>query len=157
MSQPIHAPILAPGDIAANIRGFRRHLRAENLSPKTNETYLESSIQLPRFLSETGMLNDVARIERGHVEALITQILEHWKPAPVLHEPELKSLLAACEKSQSFEDRRDVAILRGLGVCRARTARVASTHSECYCVSPSQTDAQSMASARLSANITGHS
>ena len=28
MSQPIHAPILAAGDIVANIESFRRHLRA---------------------------------------------------------------------------------------------------------------------------------
>lgn len=69
------------GDLAVNIQSFARHLRAENLSPRTVETYTESARQLTRFLAEKGMPQDVANIRREHVEAFITYLLETWKPA----------------------------------------------------------------------------
>ena len=64
-----------------NIQSFARHLRAENLSPRTVETYTESALQLARFLAEKGMPQDVANIRREHLEAFITHLLETWKPA----------------------------------------------------------------------------
>ncbi len=75
------AHITAAGDIAVNIESYGRHLRAENLSPRTGQTYMESARQLARFLGERGMPRDVASITREHVEAFITQLLERWKPA----------------------------------------------------------------------------
>ena len=41
------------GDLAVNIASFARHLRAENLSPRTMETYTESARQLVAFLAES--------------------------------------------------------------------------------------------------------
>jgi site-specific recombinase XerD len=75
------ADITAAGDIAVNIESYGRHLRAENLSPRTRQTYMESARQLARFLGERGMPRDVTSITREHVEAFITHLLERWKPA----------------------------------------------------------------------------
>ena len=74
-------PITATGDIAVNLASFSRHLRAENLSPKTQQTYTESVRLLARFLVDQGMPQDVANIAREHVETFITRLLERWKPA----------------------------------------------------------------------------
>ena len=54
------APITAAGDIVVNIESFTRHLRAENLSPRTQQTYIESCRQLARFLADQGMPQHVA-------------------------------------------------------------------------------------------------
>ncbi len=75
------ADITAAGDIVVNIESYGRHLRAENLSPRTSQTYMESARQLARFVGERGMPRDVASITREHVEAFITHLLERWKPA----------------------------------------------------------------------------
>lgn len=72
MRQAPSPPIQAGGDIAVNIGSFARHLRAENLSPRTVETYTESARQLATFLAEKGMPQDVAHITREHVEAVVT-------------------------------------------------------------------------------------
>ena len=158
------APITAAGDIAVNIESYGRHLRAENLSPRTQQTYTESAHQLACFLTEQGMPQDVASITREHVEAFITHLLERWKPATannrfrgcqsffkwlaeegeirespmarmrppkvpeappdVLREPELKRLLATCEKGSDFADRRDAALLRVFIDTGARRAEI---------------------------------
>lgn len=73
--------ITASGDIAVNIESFARHLRAENLSPRTQDTYIESCRQLAAFLAHQGMPQDVASVSREHIEAFITHLLERWKPA----------------------------------------------------------------------------
>ena len=44
-------PIVSEGDIGVNIRSFSRSLRAENVSRRTIETYLESVRHLAEFLS----------------------------------------------------------------------------------------------------------
>src|SRR4030042_304914 len=75
------ADITTAGDISVNIESYGRHLRAENLSPRTRQTYMESARQLARFLGERGMPRDVTSITREHVEAFITHLLERWKPA----------------------------------------------------------------------------
>ena len=85
MRQPSSRPIVSDaaegGDLAVNLQSFARHLRAENLSPRTVQTYAESTSQLASFLAEKGMPQDVANITREHVEAFITDLLERWKPA----------------------------------------------------------------------------
>ena len=81
MQQVSSPSIQASGDIAVNIQSFTRHLRAENLSPKTIETYTESARQLASFLASAGMPQDVAHITREHIESFITSLLERWKPA----------------------------------------------------------------------------
>ncbi len=81
MVQTSSASIETGGDIAVNIASFARHLRAENLSPRTVETYTESTRQLAVFLTEKGMPQDVATVTREHIEAFITHLLDRWKPA----------------------------------------------------------------------------
>ncbi|MDP6131680.1 MAG: phage integrase N-terminal SAM-like domain-containing protein, partial [Dehalococcoidia bacterium] len=61
--------IIAGGDLAVNMASFCRHLRAENLSPRTQETYTEAVRQFARFVASQGMPQDVANIRREHVEA----------------------------------------------------------------------------------------
>lgn len=74
-----HAPIQTEGDIAVNIGRFRRHLRAENLSPNTETAYTGAAEQFARYLAAQGMPRDVASIRREHVEAFIADLLQHWK------------------------------------------------------------------------------
>ncbi len=156
--------IKAPGDIAVNAASFARHLRAENLSRRTQETYLESLSQFARYLEIQGMPLEVAHIKREHVEGFLENLLERWKPATascryrglrvffewlreegeirespmarmkppkvpeqppkVLREEELKRLLAACA-GQSFDERRDTAILRVFLDTGARLSEIA--------------------------------
>jgi len=69
------------GDLAANVTSFARHLRAANLSPATQRTYLASLNRLATFLESRGMPTDVAAIRRGHLEAFMEDQLANWKPA----------------------------------------------------------------------------
>ncbi|MCH7878608.1 MAG: phage integrase N-terminal SAM-like domain-containing protein, partial [candidate division Zixibacteria bacterium] len=80
MRQVITQPSIAAGDVLANNESFARHLRAENLSPKTIYAYTGAVEQLDRFLAERGMPQDVASVTREHVEAFITHLLETRKP-----------------------------------------------------------------------------
>ena len=73
--------ILPQTDIEANATSFRRHLRAENLSPKTTKTYGEAVDQLAGFLRERGMPGRLAHIRREHVESFIEHLRERWAPA----------------------------------------------------------------------------
>jgi hypothetical protein len=59
--------ILAPNDLAANVASYARHMRAENLSPATQRTYLASLKRLGAFLEANGMPTNVASI-RQHEE-----------------------------------------------------------------------------------------
>lgn len=74
-------PIVTAGDLGANAASFARHLRAANLSPKTQRTYLDALAQLARFLADAGMPTDVSAIRREHVEAFIADQLARFKPA----------------------------------------------------------------------------
>ena len=80
MRQAISDPSIASGDIAANRDSFARHLRAENLSPKTIYAYCGAVGQFETFLSSQGMPGSVAALTREHVEAFITHLLETRKP-----------------------------------------------------------------------------
>ena len=68
-------------DIILNLTSFGRHLRAENQSIKTQETYCKSVRQFVRFLESQGMPLQVAKLRREHVESIIEHLLEKWKPA----------------------------------------------------------------------------
>ena len=50
------------GDLGDNIKSFGWHLKAANLSPRTQVAYLETAIQLARFLQEQGMPQDIGNI-----------------------------------------------------------------------------------------------
>ena len=73
--------IKAAGDLGVNIDSFGRHIRAENLSAQTFDAYVGATKQFHRYLKAQGMPLNVAGIRREHVEAFITDLLEHWKPA----------------------------------------------------------------------------
>jgi site-specific recombinase XerD len=60
---------------------FLRALRAENLSKRTLETYGEAVRQLSKFLTTNQMPTDPGLITREHLEAFISDLLVHWKPA----------------------------------------------------------------------------
>ena len=57
------------GAVAALLPSWRRHLRAENKSPRTIQSYDESVRQFATFLHVAGMPTDVTGIAREHVEA----------------------------------------------------------------------------------------
>jgi site-specific recombinase XerD len=58
---------------------FERHLRAENKSARTVETYLEAVLQLDGFLAARGL--DLAAASREDLEAFLAGLLARWKPA----------------------------------------------------------------------------
>jgi site-specific recombinase XerC len=73
--------IVTRGDLAGNVESLARHLRAANLTPATQRTYLASLDRLARFLEASGMPTDVGAIRREHVEAFMEDQLARWKPA----------------------------------------------------------------------------
>ncbi len=72
--------ITAAGDIAVNLASFKRDRRAENLSPRTIQSYGEACTQFHQFLAERGMPQEVRNITREHVTEFINDILSRWKP-----------------------------------------------------------------------------
>ena len=64
-------------DIIPNLASFNRHLKAENLSPLTQETYSESVNQLAAYLKDQGMPLEVGKLRREHIEAFITYPANH--------------------------------------------------------------------------------
>ena len=68
-------------DLEVNLQSFGRHLRAENLSPRTQESYSESVRQLSTFLESQGMRLQIANLHREHIDTFIAHLLENWKPA----------------------------------------------------------------------------
>jgi site-specific recombinase XerD len=65
--------------VADLARSFDRHLRAENKSPRTIETYLDAVLQLAEYLRDhdTGL----TEATRGDIEGFLASILARWKPA----------------------------------------------------------------------------
>jgi site-specific recombinase XerD len=63
------------------LTSWRRHLAAENKSPRTLQTYSEALTLFGRFLVERGMPTDPAAISREHIEEFIAQLLAQFKPA----------------------------------------------------------------------------
>jgi site-specific recombinase XerD len=71
----------APGELGELLNSWRRHLRAQRISPATISTYSTAVGQLGAFLEKQGMPTAPGAIHREHVEAFITSVLEKWKPA----------------------------------------------------------------------------
>lgn len=63
------------------VGSWRRHLRAQRMSPSTISTYAAAVRQLATFLRQNRMPTSPASIRREHVEAWITELLDRWKPA----------------------------------------------------------------------------
>lgn len=68
-------------EIRASLPSFLRHLRAENLSPATQEAYTGAVGQFIKFVETQGMPTELLNIKREHIEAFIEDLLERWKPA----------------------------------------------------------------------------
>jgi len=81
------APSIIPRsglDLASLRASFQLHLRAENKSRKTLETYTEALDQLIGFLKLTGMPRHVGSIRREHIEAFLVSLQESGRsPATV--------------------------------------------------------------------------
>jgi site-specific recombinase XerD len=75
----VHSTV--PGELGELLNSWRRHLRAQRISPATISTYSTAVGQLGVFLAKQGMPTAPAGIHREHVEAFITSVLEKWKPA----------------------------------------------------------------------------
>ena len=69
------------GDTTILSASFLRACRAENLSPRTVQTYGEACDQFARFLAERGMPTTAAAITREHVEAFMEHLLATRAPA----------------------------------------------------------------------------
>lgn len=70
-------PIESPHNAVVNVtRSFSLYLRAINLSPRTQETYLEAVGQFMAFLKDRGMPIEPGNIKREHVESFIVYLLE---------------------------------------------------------------------------------
>lgn len=72
-------------DFSVNLKGFLLHLKAQNLSDRTRQTYQESVRQLTEFLTENGMPTLVAHVHREHVESFIVHLLERWRPGTAVN------------------------------------------------------------------------
>ena len=79
MGQVVQPAIEEGGDLTVNTQSFARSLRAQNLSPRTIDSYVEAAMLLDRFLAEHGMSRDVAHIGREELEEFITHLLETRK------------------------------------------------------------------------------
>ena len=73
-------PTTGTGDLAMNVTSFRRHLRAQNVSPNTVAAYTSAVEQFADFLFAEGLPTDVANIRGQHVEAFIAWMLDATKP-----------------------------------------------------------------------------
>lgn len=72
---------IAIDDIETLAVSFLRHLRAENLSSNTVDSYKESLKQLSFFLKSSGMPHEANRISREHIEHFIEHLLANKSPA----------------------------------------------------------------------------
>ena len=90
----------------------------ERWKPATAANRFRGLQQFFRWLTEEGELkkNPMTRLRPPRIPE---------SPPPVLRESELRALLATCEKGQTFEDRRDAALLRVLIDTGARRGEVA--------------------------------
>ena len=60
---------------------FKRALLAQNLSPRTVQTYGEGLRLFTEYLRDQGMPLDIGNIKREHVESFIADLLTRFKPA----------------------------------------------------------------------------
>ena len=72
------------GDICGELGRFATHLRAENKSARTIDSYAESVAQLAAFLEKQGMPLSTSGMRREHVEAYLADLSERGRsPATV--------------------------------------------------------------------------
>lgn len=81
MSQAVRGSPTVGEDLAGLLPSWRRHLRAENKSPRTIQSYTEAAEQFCAFLTATGMPTAVAKLTREHIEAFLEHLLESGRSA----------------------------------------------------------------------------
>ena len=64
------------GDVDVNAHSSTRRLTSENVSERTEETYLQVDTPFPRFRYAQAMPPDVARIRREHMEPFTADLLQ---------------------------------------------------------------------------------
>ena len=64
------------GDVDVNARSSARRLTSQNVSERTEETYLQAVTQFSRFRYAQGMPPDVAHIRLEHVEPFTADLLQ---------------------------------------------------------------------------------
>jgi site-specific recombinase XerD len=74
-----YGPAMTPDYAPSLVRSFERHLRAENRSDNTIESYLESIRQAEAFLAGRGRTLLDAR--RADLEAFLGDLLQRRAPA----------------------------------------------------------------------------
>jgi site-specific recombinase XerD len=68
-------------EVSALLPSWRRHLRAENKSPRTVQSYEESVLQFEAYLHRAGMPTDITKIVREHVEAFEVYLFQLGRTA----------------------------------------------------------------------------
>jgi site-specific recombinase XerD len=87
------------GDLSILVPSWRLHLRAENLSPRTIQSYLEAADQFLVFLAGAGMPTAADAVRREHVEAFIEVLLERHTAATAANRfRSLQQLFRWCEE-----------------------------------------------------------
>jgi site-specific recombinase XerD len=71
----------AAPNLARLAESFRYHLRAANLSPSTIRTYTRAVAGFDAFLARQAMPQELAIIERQHIEGYLASVLEKHAPA----------------------------------------------------------------------------
>ena len=71
----VHAAVFTPPVLSAIAASYKRHLKAENKSPRTIFIYLDSVARLDRYLAAQGMPQEISGITREHVESFIADQL----------------------------------------------------------------------------------
>ena len=128
--QTVSPSIESPHTEGVNVtRSFSLHLRAINLSPKTQETYLDAVRQFLAFLKDRELASSTANNRYRGLQSFSNWLLEEGdikrsplermkppkiidNPPAVLKEDQLTRLVASCEKANWFESRRDTSLLR---------------------------------------------
>ncbi len=72
------------GDLTSLLPSWRRHLRAENKSPRTIQSYAEAAEQFQAFLTDVGPPTAVDKLTRDHVEAFLERLLEEGRSPSTL-------------------------------------------------------------------------
>ncbi len=134
----------APDALPALVTSWRRSLAARRASPATIDTYSTADGQLADYLASHGMPHLATTIRGEHVEALVTDLLEHKAPATahngyrgcqaffnwLIEEGEIKSSPMERMKPPKLPKgpppvRRDTELRRLLDVCRPAATRSA--------------------------------
>ena len=81
MSKAVRGALTLGEELSDLLPSWPRHLRAENKSPRTIQSYSEAAGQFCAFLADGGMPTVVTKLTREHVEAFLEHLLEAGRSA----------------------------------------------------------------------------